>query len=516
MNRQITRLAVVAVALLVVARSSRRPTGRPGRRRASPTGRTTPSSASPQFTVKRGRIFAADGDDPRARTASKRVHGKTLYFRTYPQGGLVRARRRLLDAGALARGARAVAERLPDRVELEPRRPSSTARSTARGRDDQGQRRPPDAEHERRSGRAERARDRCGAVVALEPRRAACSCMAVVAELRPEPRSSGHFDQAVAAPRAECAAAGRRSLNRATDGLYTPGSTFKVVTASAAIDTGAFTLGLDLLRPRLLRGVRQARLELLRPERARRYGTVNLFQAIAELDQLRVLQHRQAARARRRSSSTRGGSASTRSRRSRRPIDERKASGLYQNGKLWLPKTTERGRPGPPRVRPGAAAGDADADGHGRGDDRERRRGDEAVPRRRIVSPGRRSGRAPTSPDGLGRAVKPLDGERDHQGMIAAVAGGHLDGGADPGRHGRRQDRDGRERRRHVNTTWLHLLRAGRDPQRRDRGLPRAAERRRRHHRGADRQAGHGGTVAEAHRTGNAYPVASQWPSPTP
>src|SRR5205085_2482465 len=30
-------------------------------------------------------------------------------------------------------------------------------------------------------------------------------------------------------------------LDRATDGLFTPGSTFKMVTAAAALDTGAFT-----------------------------------------------------------------------------------------------------------------------------------------------------------------------------------------------------------------------------------------------------------------------------------
>jgi peptidoglycan glycosyltransferase len=34
---------------------------------------------------------------------------------------------------------------------------------------------------------------------------------------------------------------GSALLNRATSGLFTPGSTFKIVTAAAALDTGAFT-----------------------------------------------------------------------------------------------------------------------------------------------------------------------------------------------------------------------------------------------------------------------------------
>ena len=48
-----------------------------------------------------------------------------------------------------------------------------------------------------------------------------------------------NFDQ-VTGVRADC----RRPdalLNRATAGLYAPGSTFKVITASAAIDSGRFT-----------------------------------------------------------------------------------------------------------------------------------------------------------------------------------------------------------------------------------------------------------------------------------
>ena len=54
-----------------------------------------------QFTIKRGEI--TDRGRLLARNRAKKVGGRTLYFRRYPQGQLDRARRRLLDAVA-ARG----------------------------------------------------------------------------------------------------------------------------------------------------------------------------------------------------------------------------------------------------------------------------------------------------------------------------------------------------------------------------------------------------------------------------
>jgi peptidoglycan glycosyltransferase len=75
-----------------------------------------------------------------------------------------------------------------------------------------------------------------GAVVALEPRTGAVNVMA---------STPGFNPNAVGTPRgyAKLAAdsAGRPLVNRATQFGYAPGSTFKVVTATAAIDSGAFT-----------------------------------------------------------------------------------------------------------------------------------------------------------------------------------------------------------------------------------------------------------------------------------
>jgi peptidoglycan glycosyltransferase len=75
-----------------------------------------------------------------------------------------------------------------------------------------------------------------GAVVALDPRSGAVKVMA----------STPSFDpNALRSPRAYArlgtASRGRPLVNRATQFGYAPGSTFKVVTATAAIDTGAFS-----------------------------------------------------------------------------------------------------------------------------------------------------------------------------------------------------------------------------------------------------------------------------------
>jgi len=77
---------------------------------------------------------------------------------------------------------------------------------------------------------------RRGAVVALDPRNGAVKVMA----------STPGFDpNALRSPRAYEAVTGEREakrlVNRATEFGYAPGSTFKVVTATAAIDTGEFT-----------------------------------------------------------------------------------------------------------------------------------------------------------------------------------------------------------------------------------------------------------------------------------
>jgi peptidoglycan glycosyltransferase len=113
---------------------------------------------------------------------------------------------------------------------------------------------------------------KCGAAVALEPKTG--RVLVSVSSPTYDPNLiEGHFGQA-SRPQFGCQA---RLLNRAAAGLYTPGSTFKVVTASAALDSGRFTPDSTFYDPGYCEeyGQRVNNYDTSSP-----FGTVNLAQAM--------------------------------------------------------------------------------------------------------------------------------------------------------------------------------------------------------------------------------------------
>ena len=236
MNRQIARLALVGLGLmaaLIVATTYWQTWATAGLadRQDNEIQRVA------QFSIKRGLIRAADGTIL-ATNRKKRVAGQTLYFRRYPQHGLfahivgysTQSRSRSgLEASEndYLTGSNANLHTVLDTTLNRIRG------ATIKGNDLWLTMRPA-----AQRLAMEQLRGSCGSVVALDTRTGAV----LVAASRPtfDPNLVETNFGAINNIRASCSPPAPL-LNRATDGLFTPGSTFKVVTASAALDTGRFT-----------------------------------------------------------------------------------------------------------------------------------------------------------------------------------------------------------------------------------------------------------------------------------
>ena len=235
MNRQITHLGVVALVLLsalIVATTYWQTWAAAGLadRQDNAIQRVA------QFTIKRGEIRAADGT-VLATNVARKVAGRTLYFRRYPTGllfaqlvgystqvrsraGLERSENAYLTASNSNLGT--VLTKTLDKLQgltvkgnnlvLTVRtRPQRLAMNLLAGK--------------------------CGAAVALDPRTGKVLVMASQPSYDPNLVET-HFNQI--ATRSSACRSAAPLVNRATAGLFTPGSTFKVVTAAAALDSNRF------------------------------------------------------------------------------------------------------------------------------------------------------------------------------------------------------------------------------------------------------------------------------------
>jgi peptidoglycan glycosyltransferase len=238
-NRQLTRLATVAVVLLAVL------IGATTYWQAWAAGglqdrQDNAIELVAQFEIERGLILGDNGQTTFAANKAKRVSGQTLYFRRYPQGGLAS---QTIGYSTSARTQSGVEESLNDYLtgsnsnlsNAFHRTLDSLGGGTVKGNDVVLTLNPgAQALAQKLLG------NRCGAVVAMNPRTGAVSVLA----------SSPTYDQnlvdkpggfaQILKIRGACGTSSAL-LNRTTDGLFTPGSTFKMVTAAAALDTGAFT-----------------------------------------------------------------------------------------------------------------------------------------------------------------------------------------------------------------------------------------------------------------------------------
>jgi penicillin-binding protein A len=235
-NRQIARLGLVGVALvaaLIVATTYWQTWASAGLadRQDNEIQRVA------QFSIKRGLIRAADGTIL-ASNRIKKVGGQKLYLRRYPQGGLFS---HVVGYSTQSRSRAGLESSMNDYLTGANRNLDTVLKTTLdriRGATIKGN----DLWLTMRPGPQRLAMrelaGKCGSVVALDPRTGKVLVMAS----RPtyDPNLVEKDFNRINNIRATCRPAAPL-LNRATDGLYTPGSTFKVVTASAALDSRRFT-----------------------------------------------------------------------------------------------------------------------------------------------------------------------------------------------------------------------------------------------------------------------------------
>jgi peptidoglycan glycosyltransferase len=189
------------------------------------------------FSIDRGRIW---GWQPRKRLARNRpreVDGRTLYFRRYPQGGLAAHVTGYSTAGRSRTGLERSLNDYLTAANADLSTIVDKALDDFRGKTVEGNDVITTLDLDAQQVAMDALAGRCGAVVALDPRSGKVRVLA----------SSPTFDPNLVENRfgrigqieANCRPAAPL-LNRGSAGLFVPGSTFKVVTAAAALESRKF------------------------------------------------------------------------------------------------------------------------------------------------------------------------------------------------------------------------------------------------------------------------------------
>jgi penicillin-binding protein A len=189
-----------------------------------------------QFTIKRGKIYAADGRTLLATNVKKNVGGQTLYFRRYPSGPLFAD---VVGYSTQSRNRTGLEQSYNDFLTGSNANLDTVFRSTVdklRGSTVTGNDLVLTLQPRLQSIARRALQGKCGAVVALEP-----STGRVLAMVTNPTYNPNLIERRFAQATRTTAPCGAPLLNRATAGKYQPGSTFKILTASAALDTGRFT-----------------------------------------------------------------------------------------------------------------------------------------------------------------------------------------------------------------------------------------------------------------------------------
>jgi penicillin-binding protein A len=195
-----------------------------------------------QFEIKRGLIYGNGGKPRYAIVRAKHEKGQTLYFRRYPAGGLAAQ-----VVGYSTPGhAQAGLERSENAYLTGSNKDLSTVFNRTidalKGATVTGNNLVLTLDAHAQRLALDQLGGRCGAVAALDPRTGKVLVLASSPTYDPNKIDDPGYLQHLNRPDPNCSGLpGSPLLNRAAAGLFTPGSTFKIVTVSAALDSGRFT-----------------------------------------------------------------------------------------------------------------------------------------------------------------------------------------------------------------------------------------------------------------------------------
>jgi peptidoglycan glycosyltransferase len=284
-----------------------------------------------EFSIDRGLIFSFEPRKRLARNRERVVEGRTLFFRRYPYGPLAA---HVVGYSTVGRSRTGLERSLNDFLTASNSSLSTVFDKTIdelRGKPVQGNDVVTTLDLDAQEIANEALGSTCGAVVALDPRTGKLLVMASSPGFDPNLVEES-FDR-IESITADCEPAAPL-LNRASAGLYVPGSTFKVVTAAAALESKKYTPTSSFYDPGYctVYGKRVNNFDTTRP-----FGTVDLTSALTysvnsvfcnigkKLGAKAILD-----------TAKRFGFYEKPPLET--PADERLASGLYRNAQLFYPK----------------------------------------------------------------------------------------------------------------------------------------------------------------------------------
>ena len=337
MNSQLNRLALIAVLMLaaLIVATTYWQSWAAGSLAARQDNAVELVS---QFQVSRGLIFASNHKTVLAANKPLKRNGQTFFFRTYPKRGFAA---QTLGYSTSALSQTGLEESLNDYLTGATTNLSNAIQRTL-DRLGGGTVYGDNVVLTLNAGAQQLAQqllgDRCGAVVAMNPRTGAVYVMA----------SSPTFDNnlilkpggyAKILKRTGACGGASALLNRATDGLFTPGSTFKMVTAAAAVDSGAFTPTSHFYDPGYCTEYGKHVSNAGNPDQrgVETYGNVTLAEGFQHsINSVFCNVGKKIGAATILRYAKRFGFYSTPPLET--PANQRLPSGLYNNNKLWYPK----------------------------------------------------------------------------------------------------------------------------------------------------------------------------------